>query len=691
MINGILGSVQENPVAKSPVPNFPAHAVTSPATAADSRVHSGGVPCTADRSGKCAPSTGQNPVKDNRRSASGDAAKDTCMSGSATVCRRTPPARRRSRAAELMRDVQRSLHSPVMPADADDFDFTDSGSESGNERGAEPHCGFEGDAPEGTEAAPRSDRADSADGSHAARGNALQHDVSTGGAVIPPAQCASDGHPAVQLASAAVNMAPVSAACAGVRDPGTVPASYVATKGRFKPRVPKPGPKQTTPDASVSTRSEPASTSHAHGLGGSLGSHVPTSRPSSGPSTADTSAESMSSEARLGARPGRKRVTFSSCQMLEFDPELPPAESREDDCVCEVPLLPAATSGPIQVFPHSLASDQVATNFGPAWDGVGHPADLLCSSDEHAFRVARSCAVEGVSGLVARPSSGSSSPRSAESEDSEPEPDGAIQERNGDTSVARQPATGQESPGSRAVAADPAHGSEVTPVLYFDMHAQKSAGEMEGALRVTTAEALQLSAQDLAELHAQMDAGRSTGSEGQLDVQVRHHSAAPRRGARAHRRPAGASGVHVAPLQVHACGKACRVQAGDMESSDDGELTDAEDPASDEEPPATAGRMAGEGMRRPQLRRRRQAEAAVEIRQECLSAEQQHQLNRQAIADAFRCAAPLVVHACMDGRAPHAHLWTRRSHITGGPASCLERGLPSPPHPTRRMQVLSGS
>lgn len=75
------------------------------------------------------------------------------------------------------------------------------------------------------------------------------------------------------------------------------------------------------------------------------------------------------------------------------------------------------------------------------------------------------------------------------------------------------------------------------------------------------------------------------------------------------------------------------MQADDAESSDD---------CSEDEAALQVAQADGEerpGIRRPRLRRQRPGSAAVEVSQDSLSAEQQHHLNQQAVADAFRCAA----------------------------------------------------
>lgn len=73
------------------------------------------------------------------------------------------------------------------------------------------------------------------------------------------------------------------------------------------------------------------------------------------------------------------------------------------------------------------------------------------------------------------------------------------------------------------------------------------------------------------------------------------------------------------------------VQGEDAESSDGdgGESTEVE---------GAADRLPHERMRRPRLRKQRSGMVAAEVAQNSLSAEQQHQLNQQAVADAFRCA-----------------------------------------------------
>jgi hypothetical protein len=90
-----------------------------------------------------------------------------------------------------------------------------------------------------------------------------------------------------------------------------------------------------------------------------------------------------------------------------------------------------------------------------------------------------------------------------------------------------QPSTTDEkpSPPAREAPAEQKESSStdvegVTPVLFFDVAQGASENEMEGALRVTTAEALNLSAADLDAMHEQLDAAHrdSDAHQGEADA-----------------------------------------------------------------------------------------------------------------------------------------------------------------------------
>lgn len=415
-----------------------------------------------------------------------------------------PSTRRRSRTFELMRDLQLSLQQPVALAEPGDFDFGD-------------------------------------DEDDDAFGDANVFDAAT---VLDPAEAPhSDGAPRVPQPTDHA-AAPISSGdrCSSVSTcalphvsgpPSVLPAtnaggtgpgkrgSYKNVKGKFKPR-PAGSPSSTAPGAPEMPACAPPSQYKEQAACTGVALHRernPGHASSSGaPCNLPTSHDSLDShgEATRGAK---RRVAFGSCQMYEYDPELPPADSGEDDCVCEVPLLPEAADRPLQGLQHSFMSAPDADAIGRCWNVGGPRDDATCSHDAHTDVLARCGVVEGISGVIERTALGGSGLMCSETE--------AVQQgasicshsmHKPQSIVASKVAS--TPPGARAVAADEGMCQEVTPVLYFDMHGQKSKGEMEGALRVTTAEALQLSEQDMAELRAQMHTGAGTKAEDVLDVQV---------------------------------------------------------------------------------------------------------------------------------------------------------------------------
>eukprot|EP00892_Ulva_mutabilis_P005188 jgi/Ulvmu1/3040/UM015_0080.1 len=621
MIKGILGSVKEHSVAaRTLATSSPANAPAADGACVrfQGREDTEAVSVSACRSATASGSqdgamaqhsptgsTGtvqvasEEVAEDRRRQAEGDAAEAVRKAGGWAAAGGAVRGRRRSRTAQLMTDLQRSLQSPITPAEADDFDFTDSHDECEGVWISEQPSDGQTDTSDVVEAAPKPVVVYPAAESlvrpsvQTAQVDASQPAIGSDNTEAP-ADFPKGGHPAAPpaIVDDKVPPTPLAAETTGAAKH----ASYATVKGKFKPRRPaKAGssPQQQQPDPPVSNPRAHASLGQAGGGEGGCSNQAPPSRPSGAPFAAETLHDS---EGRPAPSLGSKRVTFSSCQMYEYDPELPPAESGEADCVCEVPLLPAATSSCIQVFPHTLSSTAQAANVGPAWDRVGAVADPTHSSEIEAGRWVRCRAVEGVSGLVDRaPSSGTGSDL-PESKHHGPSPcTAAVSHRSSDGATADKAAQGSQHPDSRAATPDGVPDDEVTPVLYFDVHGKQSEGAMEGALRVTTAEALQLSPEDLEALHAQMGAGRGASAAAELDV-----------------------------------------QAGDADSSDESPGGQVEEPVSEDEYSDAAGQRPVDVQRRPRLRRRRHADPAVEISQASLSVNQQHQLNRQAVADAFR-------------------------------------------------------
>lgn len=534
------------------------------------------------------------------------------------------PIRRRSRATDLLKGLQRSLQQPGAAVHPDDFHFEEP------EHAATPAQGAEvaGTGP--------------AEPPYACRdaGHLLETVVSS----ALPAGCVSkdcaseadtdcgqqpsEAPSSPQVPSACPSSAPLAMHEPEVdgRGPGK-PGRYRTVKGKFKPR---PVETKAVP---VNVSQELSSVKPALPVAqiGHAAAGQPRDSSARAPSvhvtgTTPTLPDSTASTDVLDATPSaRKRVAFGSCQMYEFDPERPPADGGEDDCVCEVPLLPEAASSPLPGLPNNFMNAPDCAGVGHLWNAGASAEEVTHNHDPHVCLLARCGAVEGVSGVIERTVCGGTCPTVPEHESGHrgpascsqtmQEPQGAVTERAGPVA------------GTKAVAADRGEHDEVTPVLYFDVHAHKSGGSLEGALRVTTAEALQLSEQDLAEMQAELESGHRLAAQEALDVQVRQcplHAAAQPVGS------GGGDGQHTTRPNPHSNPDSPRrVQGEDAESSDgdDGESSEVE---------GAGERLPLEHPRRPRLRQRRSGAEAAEVAQDSLSAEQQHQMNQQAVADAFR-------------------------------------------------------
>lgn len=440
-----------------------------------------------------------------------------CEPDMTTEPKQASPVRRRSRASELLKGIQQSLKTAAVPAEVGDFDLTDSDEDVDETCNSQCVPGPRTGSSETVEG--ESERpcavAVSLTGStmQSLHSKKMQGDDAAGAklAAGPAGDVGKVSHPSV----AAGNGLPAADACSGEPTRPTNPASYTSVKGKFKPRVAKTtqNPNQQLHNA----LHEPHGEQSPHTAGPEV---MPAFRSSVAASTAPTSQGSTESDVRAGARPGKKRIAFSSCQMLEYDPTLPPAESVDEDCMCEVPVLPAGSYTPLQGFQNSVISAQPASDAVPAWSGLGRTSDPQSDSDVCTGRWVRCGAVEGVTGLIERAAaSGSSSELPDGGDERGCLPDAATTSTS-DNPLAQDAAQGVMCAGTAAATPDSAHDGEVTPVLYFDVHTNRSQGEMEGALRVTTAEALQLSEEDLAELQAQAHTGSSTSSGYVLDVKV---------------------------------------------------------------------------------------------------------------------------------------------------------------------------
>lgn len=201
----------------------------------------------------------------------------------------------------------------------------------------------------------------------------------------------------------------------------------------------------------------------------------------------------------------KKKVGFGTCQMFAYDPDAPPADGGEGG-MCEVPLPPASPQAQHQIVPSTLSS-----------------AAVLC--------------LQRGSGTISH----SDQAKPCVDSNSLPLKTGPARDISNDGAAA-----------------------EATPVLCFNIQPGASENDMEGALRVTTAEELQLSEADLDAMYQALEVRPST------DVEQQREDAA------------AASGR---PVQ----------------------------------------------QRRPRLRRRGKSPAPP-------AAETQHDLQRQAVADMFRCA-----------------------------------------------------
>ena len=215
----------------------------------------------------------------------------------------------------------------------------------------------------------------------------------------------------------------------------------------------------------------------------------------------------------------KKRVLFGTCQMFAYDPEAPPADGGDDD-MCEVPLLPASPQAQHPIVSSALSS-------APVLHAVGGSGAML--------------------GGTQVPSQG----------------DSILFPLKTGPAVRR----GDDGPEAGAI-----------PVLCFDVHQGAGENEMEGALRVTTAEALELSEAELDAMHESLEERHGTGGE-----------------------QPGESAAH------------------------NGKGRREEETASGRPPP----------QRRPRLRQRGRSPAPPV--QRGLEPEAQHDLQRQAMADMFRC------------------------------------------------------